>query len=167
VETVIRQLHFVPSPCPLPKPATSQGEQLPNNRHYVYVANGSLGLTQSYVPTIGAMPKVAKFREVHAAINAISRQTRLDLGDEPKEVLIGKEFYGVLAHNPVSKRFTDHDQRLGMIQFCVPVNDCSGWAVQLTIEEILAAYDSMSRTEKKPDRRLRWKKNPKKKEGKE
>jgi hypothetical protein len=28
VETVIRQLHFVPSPSPLPKPATSQGEQL-------------------------------------------------------------------------------------------------------------------------------------------
>jgi hypothetical protein len=38
VETVIRQLHFVPSPSPLPKPATSQGEQL----RYVKVGLGGV-----------------------------------------------------------------------------------------------------------------------------
>src|SRR3546814_4478945 len=67
--------------------------------------------------SIGAMPKPARFRERLAAINDIMRSPRLDLGDEPREVLLGKRFYGLLAHNPAGKRFVESDRRLGMIQF--------------------------------------------------
>lgn len=127
-----------------------------NSRHYVYVAKGSIGLTQAYVPAIGAMPKQARYRERLAAMSAIPKTPRLDFGDEPREVLIGKDFYGLLAHNPAGNRFTEQDQRLGMIQFCVPVNDCSEWAIELAIEEILSEYETAAPSAK-PDRRLPWK----------
>lgn len=39
-----------------------------NNRRYVYATKGSIGLTQVYVPCIGAMPRPARFRERHAAL---------------------------------------------------------------------------------------------------
>src|SRR3546814_19450852 len=79
------------------------------------------------------MPKPARFRERLAAINDIMRSPRLDLGDEPREVLLGKRFYGLLAHHPAGKRFVESDQRLGMIQFCLPVKACSDWALQIGI----------------------------------
>lgn len=128
-----------------------------NNRHYVYATKGNIGLTQVYVPAIGSMPKPARFRERHAALSNIPKFPRLDLGDEPPEVLLGKDFYGLLAHNPVGKRFTEREQRLGMMQFCIPVNDCSRWAVELAIEEIVSAYQVAAPAEK-VDRRLPWKK---------
>jgi hypothetical protein len=128
-----------------------------NSRHYVYVTKGAIGLTQAYVPAIGAMPKPARFREQLAAMNAIPNKPRLDLGDEPREALLGKDFYGLLAHNPAGRRFAEQDQRLGMIQFCVPVPDCSEWAVELTIDEITAAYERMAPRDKASNRGLRWK----------
>lgn len=135
-----------------------------NNRHYVYATKGSIGLTQAYVPTIGGMPKPARYRERLAALNDIPKSPRFDFGDEPPEVLLGKDFYGLLVHNPAGKRFTEQDQRLGMMQFCVPVNDCSEWAVELAIEEITAAYAIESATET-VDRRLPWKKRGEEEEG--
>src|SRR3546814_7516787 len=80
------------------------------------------------------MPKPARFRERLAAINDIMRSPRLDLGDEPREVLLGKRFYGLLAHNPAGKRFVESDQRLGMIQFCLPMKDCSDRSEEHTSE---------------------------------
>ncbi len=111
------------------------------------------------------MPKPARFRERHAALNAIPAWPRLDLGDEPPEVLLGKEFYGLIAHNPVGKSFGSGEQHLGMIQFCVPYPDMHDWAVQLTVEEIVIAYADMAPS-RKPDRRLPWKKGKDKGEGK-
>ena len=134
-----------------------------NNRRFVYVANGNLGLTQSYVKTIGAMPKPARFREQHAAMNEISRSPRLDLGDEPSGVILGKDYYGIIAHNPIGRRFDEDCQRLGMMQFCVPFGDCSGWAAELTIEELLSAYDAVAPA-RGTDRRLAWRKSGGKKE---
>jgi hypothetical protein len=134
-----------------------------NNRAYVYVTKGAIGLTQAYVPSIGAMPKPAQYRARHAAVNEIAASPRLDFGDEPREALLGKDFYGLLAHNPAGKRFTEHDQRLGMIQFCVPVKDCSEWAVELTIEEIVSAYE-IAAPVAKPDRSMPWKKIAKKRD---
>ena len=133
-----------------------------NGRSYVYATKGAVGLTQAYVPSIGTMPKPARFRERHAALNSIPKAPRLELGDEPREVMLGKDCYGVLVHNPAGKRFSDQDQRLGMIQFCVPYCDCSGWAIELSIEEILYAYDAVALVKKK-DRRLPWKKDAKQK----
>lgn len=126
-----------------------------NGRYYVYATKGAIGMTQSYVQTIGAMPKPAKYLERLAAMNAIPRSPRLLLGDEPPEVFVGKDFFGLLAHNPVGKRFSEQDQGLGMIQFCVPVQDHSEWAAELAISEILLAYEVEAPSEK-PDRRLPW-----------
>jgi hypothetical protein len=127
-----------------------------NGRYYVYASNGAVGMTQSYVQTIGAMPKPAKYLERHAAMNAIPRSPQLMLGDVPPEVFLGRDFYGLLAHNPLGKRFTEADQHLGMMQFCVPVQDYSQWAAELTIAEILGAYESDAPSAK-PDRALPWK----------
>ncbi len=127
-----------------------------NGRYYVYATSGAVGMTQSYVQTIGAMPKPAKYLERHAALNAIPRSPQLMLGDVPPEVFLGKDFFGLLTHNPVGKRFTEQDQSLGMIQFCVPVEDHSQWAAELAIEEILTAYE-IEAPIAKPDRALPWK----------
>lgn len=135
-----------------------------NRRYYVYAVSGAIGMTQSYVPTIGAMPKPAKYLDRLAAMNAISRTPQLSLGDEPPEVFVGKDFFGLLAHNPVGKRFTEQDQALGMIQFCVPMQDNSEWAAQLSIAEILLAYEAQAPSEK-PDRALRWRGRDKKEKG--
>jgi hypothetical protein len=137
-----------------------------NGRYYVYAAKGAIGMTQSYVPTIGAMPKPAKYLDRLAAMNAISRAPQLLLGDEPPEVFVGKDFFGLLTHNPVGKRFTEQDQTLGMIQFCVPVLDNSEWAAQLSITEILLAYEVEAPSEK-PDRALRWRRRDEEEKGEE
>ena len=108
-----------------------------NGQHYVYVTGGDVGLTQSYVPAIGDLPKPARYFERLASMNRIPR---LDLGDEPPEVLIGKSFYGLIAHNPVGRRFTEDDQKLGMLQLCVPRGDAKSWAIELAIEDLTAAY---------------------------
>lgn len=137
-----------------------------NNRSFVYVTNGDVGLTQSYVKTIGAMPKPARFREQHAAMNNISRSPRLDLGDEPSKAILGKDFYGIITHNPVGRHFDEDCQRLGMMQFCVPFDNCSEWAAELAIEEILSAYDD-AKPVHGTDRRLPWKESAGKKESDE
>lgn len=135
-----------------------------NNRRYVLVTKGSVAMTQAYVQTIGAMPKPARYRERHAQINALSLQPQLDLGREPREAFLPKDFYGLLAHNPVGNRFEEQDQRLGMLQFCVPLPDCSDWATELTMEEIISSYDAPAK-DTKPMREMPWKKIEKKGEG--
>ena len=97
-------------------------------------------MTQAYVPAMGEMPKAAKFRERFAAMNRPSRGGILDLGVEPRELLESKEFYGIVAHNPVGKRFEEELQALGMVQLSIPPPDCSGWLAQFPLQEIMAAY---------------------------
>ena len=127
-----------------------------NSHHYVYATRGSVALTQTYVPAINDMPKPAKFREKLAAMNDISAQPQLALGDESPAIFAAKEFYGLLAHNPVGKRFTEDDQRLGMIQFCVPSLLCTRWEAQFALEEIISHYDVVAPASRE-DRRLPWK----------
>lgn len=115
-----------------------------NGQHYVYVTGGDVGLTQSYVPAIGELPKPARYREWLASMNDIPR---FDLGDEPPEVLIGKSYYGLIAHNPVGTRFHEDEQKLGMVQLCVPHKELKSWALELAIEDLTAAYPTS-----KPDR---------------
>lgn len=132
-----------------------------NGRAIAYVTTGEVGMTQAYVSDIGAMPQPARFRERFAEKMGLPR---LDLGDEPAEVLTGKSFYGLLAHNPVGRRFREDDQKLGMMQLCLPASDCKAWAVELTITEILQAYDA-AEPAIKPDRSLPWKIERRKEEG--
>lgn len=110
-----------------------------NNRRHAYVYCGDVGMTQSYVQAIGDMPHPAKFREKLANSMGFPR---LDLGDEPPGAFVMRNLYGLIAHNPVGRRFDQSEQRLGMMQFCLPSNDCKSWALEFTISEILGAYPS-------------------------
>lgn len=111
-----------------------------NGRSFVFAAKGGVAITQAYVPAIGEMPKAAKFRSHYAAMNAPGRGGVLDLGDQPVELLQMKDFYGIIAHNPVGKRFEEDFQSLGMAQLCIPNPACTGWWAQLPVQEILANY---------------------------
>lgn len=125
-----------------------------NNRCHAYVARGDVAMTQSYVQDIGRMPHPAKFRERYAAAMDLPR---LDLGDEPTEVMLGRQFYGLIAHNPVGRRFDADEQRLGMIQFCLPARDCKAWTVEFAVAEILAGYDVEKKPVVEPSRSPTWK----------
>lgn len=126
-----------------------------NNRQHAYVFKGDVAMTQSYVQAIGLMPQPAKFRESLA--NAMGLP-RLDLGDEPEGAFIVRNLYGLIAHNPVGRRFDAESQKLGMIQFCLPSADCKAWAIELTITEILNAYPAAPKKDV-PKRSMPWKKN--------
>jgi len=136
--------------------ATSATLLVENNRRYVYVTKGAVGLTQAYVPSIGEMPKPARFRQRHSAMNAIAQAPGLDFGLDAPELLELKAFYGLIAHNPGGKRFTEFEQALGMIQLCVPAAGFKAWSAQITLQEIISAYPA-ARPEAKPERGPTWK----------
>ncbi len=125
-----------------------------NNRRHAYVFKAGIAMTQSYVQAIGAMPQPAKFRERLA--NSMDLP-RLDLGDEPTGAFVMPSLYGLIAHNPVGRRFNIEEQKLGMIQFCLPSSDCKAWAAELTIAEILDAYPVTPKKDV-PKRSMPWKK---------
>lgn len=133
-----------------------------NHRSYVMAGTKAMAFTQAYVSAIGEMPKPARFRERHSAMNDISRGGRLALGDQPVELLGGKEFYGIICHNPVGRRFEKTHQALGMVQFCVPELGCKAWLAEAPFQEIVAAYEPETREEKRKSRGLPWKEKQKK-----
>ena len=124
-----------------------------NNRRHAYVFNGDVAMTQSYVQAIGSMPQPAKFRERLANSMGLPR---LDLGDEPEGAFVMPELYGLIAHNPIGRRFSMEEQKLGMIQFCIPSGDCKAWAVEFTVTEILDAYPAAPKKDV-AKRSLQWK----------
>ena len=125
-----------------------------NNRRHAYVFKGDVGMTQSYVQAIGMMPQPAKFRERLA--NSMDLP-RLDLGDEPDGAFVMPTLYGLIAHNPIGRRFRADEQKLSMIQFCLPATDCRAWAAEFTIAEILNAYPVAPKKDL-PKRSMPWKK---------
>lgn len=138
----------------------SHTQLVENGQHYVYVTGGDIGLTQSYVPAIGDLPKPARYWERLASMNDIPR---LDLGDEPAEVLVTKSIYGLIAHNPVGSRFEEDAQKLGMIQVCVPNRDAKSWALELALEELTAAYTADVKRPRKAPAPI-WKEEKKKRD---
>ena len=135
-----------------------------NGQYHVYATKGDIGLTQSYVPSIGDLPKAARYWERLAGMNDIPR---LDLGDEPPEVLLCKSYYGLIAHNPAGRKFAEDEQKLGMVQLCVPSGDAKSWALELAIEDLTDAYPDEKREDVKKPSPL-WKDRSKddKKQGK-
>lgn len=125
-----------------------------NNRRHAYIFKGDVAMTQSYVQTIGMMPQPAKFRERLA--NSMDLP-RLDLGDEPEGAFVMPNLYGLIAHNPIGRRFRTDEQKLGMIQFCLPSADCRAWAAEFTVTEILDAYPAVPKKDV-PKRSMPWKK---------
>lgn len=124
-----------------------------NSQHFVYATCGDIGMTQTYVRAIGDLPKAARYWQRLAEACDLPR---LDLGDEPAEVLIGKSYYGLIAHNPIGHRFDPEEQKLGMIQFCVPSRDGKAWALELALEELTAAYP-VEKPDVAPERKPKWK----------
>ena len=110
-------------------------------------------MTQSYVQAIGELPQPARFRERLA--NSM-KLPRLDLGDEPSDAFEMRDLYGLVAHNPIGRRFNKDEQRLGMIQFCLPAEDYDAWAVEFTFSEIVSAYPSGTKRVE-PRRSPTWK----------
>jgi hypothetical protein len=123
-----------------------------NSCHYAYVAQGRVGLTQSYVAVSGEMPKPASFRQQLAEMVAFKRVLRLPLSDESVELVTPKSVFGILVHSPAGRKFTEDEQKLGALGLFVPYDDCcSGWAAQLSVSEIIAAY---APAEKREDRAM-------------
>ena len=130
---------------------------LPENTwHYTYVSSGRCGLTQSYVQKLGSLPQSAKFRENLASA---ANMPRLPL-DDPKEIYAIKDFYALLAHNPVGQRFSEDSQKLGGLQLCVPSPDMKRWVLEISVAELLSHYEAEV---KRTDRTTApiWKQEPK------
>jgi hypothetical protein len=126
-----------------------------NNWSFTYVIAGDIGLTQSYVPTIDELPKAAKFRDELAMAGNIPR---LPL-DDPAEIYQPKKFYALLAHNPIGRHFTEEDQKLGSLQLCIPYKDMNGWALTMSVPELLSYYPVTTK-EAEPTRAPTWKRKP-------
>lgn len=110
---------------------------LPENTwHYTYISTGGFGLTQSYVQKMGSLPQPAKFRENLASA---SKMPRLPI-DDVSEIYAAKDFYGLLAHNPVGQKFDEDSQKMGGLQLCVPFPDMKGWALEISVAELLSHY---------------------------
>ncbi len=125
-----------------------------NNRRHAYVFSGGVAMTQSYVQAIGELPQPAKFRERLARSMGLPR---LDLGDEPAGAFVMPNLYGLITHNPVGRRFYPEEQKLGMIQLCLPSSDFKTWAAELTVAEILDTYPVAPRRDVSK-RSMPWKK---------
>ncbi len=136
--------------------------QLPENDYsFVYASAGAVGMTQSYVPYIGAKPQPAKFRDELAKAGRIPR---LDLGDEPAETFRLKDFYALIAHNPIGPQFTEDQQKLGSIQLCVPDGESKSWALEIGLLELLGHYPVETKR-RVSHRAPKWKTGADKKKG--
>ena len=111
-----------------------------NRCYYAYAALKRVGMTQSYVQISGEMPSPAAFRKQLAEMAEFRRSSRLDLGDELIELITPKQVSGIILHSPAGHKFTEAEQKLGAMGFFIPYDDYSGWAVELALPEILAAY---------------------------
>ncbi|PSM17117.1 hypothetical protein [Nitratireductor sp. StC3] len=123
-------------------------KELPYNKwHHTYVTAGAFGLTQSYVPRAGDLPQPAKFRD---ALAEAANCPRLPL-DDSAEIYSAKEFYALFAHTPVGRRFSEDEQKLGTLMFCVPDRTMKSWALSVGVPEIIALYPADEKA-KKEDR---------------
>ncbi|WP_156032289.1 hypothetical protein [Parvularcula oceani] len=112
-----------------------------NDWCHAYAVSGTFGLTQSYVPAIGEKPQSAKFRD---ALASAANVPRMPLDDD-EEIYKPRTYYGLLAHNPVGKRFTDEHQKLGSLNLCVPYPEMSGWAFEMNVWELIGLYPAEQR----------------------
>lgn len=117
-----------------------------NGYSYAYVANKSIGLTQSYVQKVGDKPSPAKFREQLAE----NQNIPLPFSDEIEIVFSVKSTYGVIAHNPAGNKFEKEQQSLGFIQICIPDEKFKTWVAQITLHEIIECYSMTKQAESTP-----------------
>lgn len=135
-----------------------------NKWTYTYVICGGIGITQAYVPTVGARPIPAKYRDKLAEKAGVPR---LPI-DDPAEIYQAKEFYALLAHNPVGRHFSEEHQKLGALQLCVPCEDMNKWALEIGVQELLSLYPAKTgKGKKSAERDPLWISKPKRETGTE
>jgi hypothetical protein len=121
--------------------AVSSGQKITIN-HWVYtiVRAGPVLMIQSYVPTLRAFARPAKFREQHAALNDFLKCPQFSLGDLPTEFFDISSIGGMIVHGPLGRAFTAEDQKMGFLRFCVPSPDYRHWEVDLPVGQIIGAF---------------------------
>ncbi len=113
-----------------------------NDWRYAYAVSGVFGFTQSYVPVLGALPQPAKFRD---ALAEAARIPELNLEDLSTELFLPRQYYGLLAHNPLGHTFTEDHQKFGSLQLCVPFIDMKGWALEIGVWELISRYPTATK----------------------
>ena len=137
-------------------PTTSK--LLPENTWaYTYVSAGTFGITQCYVQTVGALPIPAMYRK---RLAKAADCPRLPL-DDCEDIYQLKEFYALLAHNPIGRRFQEDEQKLGTLQLCIPCRDMNGWTFAMNLPELLSYYPAIEKP--KTERGPTWRSVPKRK----
>jgi len=130
---------------------------LPENTwRYVYASCGKFGFTQSYVRKTGDLPKPARFRE---RLASAARMPMLPL-TEAKDVYEVKDFYAIFTHNPIGDKFSEDHQKLGSLMFSVPHQDMKGWAINISVPELITAYPATRKDDGK-ERGPTWKRDDK------
>jgi hypothetical protein len=132
-------------------------DPLPENTwRHVYVSCGEFGFTQSYVRRPGDLPQPARFREKLASAGNMPRMPLT----EPEDIYELKDFYAIFTHSPIGDEFSEERQRLGMLMFSVPFADMKGWAVNISVPELVAEYPAAKRVDNK-SRGPTWKRREK------
>lgn len=133
------------------------GEVKINSWYYTLVHFGFVTLTQKYVHSAGDLAAPAKFRKHLAATNSFSRQGDLfSPSGPPSPSTQLSALNGILIHGPLSRDFRREEFRqLGFIRFAVPYSDYSGWAVNMSMAEIMASY--LATEERRTDPAPVWK----------
>lgn len=120
-------------------------KELPSNKwRHTYATVGVFGLTQSYVPRVGDLPHAARFRE---ALAEAANCPRLPL-DDSAEIYSVREYYALLAHTPVGRRFVEADQKLGSLTLSVPDRTMKAWALSISVPEFIAMYAAEEKSTK-------------------
>lgn len=115
--------------------ATAKG-LVANKWHHTYVVAGAFGLTQSYVQRPGDLPPPARFRD---ALAEAAKCPRLPL-DDPEEIYRAQDFYALFVHNPIGRSFSEEHQKLGSLMLSVPNRDMRGWALEISVPELISYY---------------------------
>jgi hypothetical protein len=132
--------------------AVSSGQKIAINRWvYTIVRAGPVSMIQSYVPTLRAFARPAKFREQHAALNDFLKRPQFALGDVPAELFDISSIGGMLVHGPLGRAFTAEDQKMGFLRFCVPSPDYRRWEVDLPVGQIIGAFGGRGETSAQRD----------------
>ena len=121
---------------------------IPRNKCFFMLAGeGPVRLVQNSVRELGSMPRPARVRRQLASINAFEHDLSLDLIEEERPFRAPSEITGIILSSPVGPTFREDHQALGAIGLYVPYDDFSGWAVSLTLAEIVASYEAPAERE--------------------
>lgn len=104
--------------------------------NHAYAVSGSVGLTQSYVQYYGEFPQAARFRQ---ELSKASKFPKLEFAGE-KAFNKAYEFYGLVAHSPIARKFDENSCKLASAQLCIPHPGMNEWAATIGLLELESKY---------------------------